>query len=202
MAFFAPWCGHCKSLAPTWDKLATAFEGDDRCAVAHVDADAATGRALGQRYGVKGFPTIRFVPPAGSGKPVVEYMNARSERALLDFMNEHCGTHREPGGGLSALAGRVPALDEIAGGYLASDDKATLLAKAKRYLANPQPNPSHILAEYYVKVMTKFADGVDDGLAWVKSESARLAKLASQKGKLAGRKFDEIRMKHNVRPLL
>lgn len=30
VAFFATWCGHCKSLEPVWTKVAQAFDGDDR----------------------------------------------------------------------------------------------------------------------------------------------------------------------------
>lgn len=36
--YYAPWCGHCKSLAPHWGKLATALKG--RINIAKVDCDA------------------------------------------------------------------------------------------------------------------------------------------------------------------
>ena len=53
--FYAPWCGHCKSLAPEWQKAAKELNGIAR--VAAVDCDAH--KELASKYDVKGFPSIK-----------------------------------------------------------------------------------------------------------------------------------------------
>ncbi|KAL3615289.1 Protein disulfide-isomerase 2-3 [Castilleja foliolosa] len=76
--FFAPWCGHCKALTPTWEKAATVLKGV--ATVAALDADAH--QSLAQEYEIKGFPTIKvFVP----GKAPVDYQGARDVKPIAEF---------------------------------------------------------------------------------------------------------------------
>ncbi|GJY55722.1 disulfide isomerase-like protein 2-3 [Tanacetum coccineum] len=76
--FYASWCGHCKSLTPTWERAATILKGV--ATVAAIDADAH--KTIAQEYGIQGFPTIKvFVP----GKPPVDYQGARDAKPIAEF---------------------------------------------------------------------------------------------------------------------
>ena len=65
--FYAPWCGHCKNLAPVYEKLGTAFRNEESCVIARVDADAH--RDLGEilLYS-RVFEHVEFVPQVAHGK--------------------------------------------------------------------------------------------------------------------------------------
>ena len=52
--FFASWCGPCKALAPTIDKLSSELAGE--AYVYKVDTDASPEIAM--RYGITNIPTI------------------------------------------------------------------------------------------------------------------------------------------------
>jgi protein disulfide isomerase len=53
--FYAPWCGHCKKLAPVLDELGKFFESNEAVIIAKMDATANTVK---KDIPVQGFPTI------------------------------------------------------------------------------------------------------------------------------------------------
>lgn len=82
--FYAPWCGHCKQLAPEYAKAAGELK-DEPVALAKVDATEEKG--LGERFGIKGFPTLKFF---NSGKPT-DYGAGRTTADIVQFMKKKSG---------------------------------------------------------------------------------------------------------------
>ena len=85
--FYAPWCGHCKSLAPKYEELADIFSEVSSVVVAKVDA---TANDLPQDWDVSGYPTIRFVP-SNHAEPL-EYDGAHEVDALANFIKTNAAT--------------------------------------------------------------------------------------------------------------
>ncbi|KAK6508248.1 hypothetical protein TWF506_010345 [Arthrobotrys conoides] len=86
--FFAPWCGHCKKMAPTYDELGDAFESvKDQVVIAKVDADKH--RELGKRFDVKGFPTLKWFD--GKSEKPITYDSARTLEAMSKYITDKTG---------------------------------------------------------------------------------------------------------------
>lgn len=81
--FYAPWCSHCKSLAPIYEELGTAFSDDDSVIIAKVDATANDTPEE-----VKGFPTLVFYP-ATESKKGIKYTQDRSLDAMKKYINNN-----------------------------------------------------------------------------------------------------------------
>jgi len=77
--FWAPWCGPCRMVAPTLDKLATEYSG--KLLVAKVNTDEHSEWAM--KYGVQGIPTMLFV---AGGKVVHRQVGALPEPMLRDVV--------------------------------------------------------------------------------------------------------------------
>lgn len=86
--FFAPWCGHCQKLAPVWEELAQSFTfAEDKVSIGKVDADEH--KELGRRFGVQGFPTLKWFD-GKSDKPT-DYDGGRDLDSLSAFIVEKTG---------------------------------------------------------------------------------------------------------------
>jgi len=100
--FYAPWCGHCKSLIPIWDKLGTAFKGIDSVVIAKTDATANDYPA---GFKVEGFPTIKFIKSVDNA--VEDYKGGRELDAFVAYIKENAATKFE----LSAAAEAAASAD-------------------------------------------------------------------------------------------
>ncbi|KAK4145478.1 protein disulfide-isomerase [Dichotomopilus funicola] len=84
--FYAPWCGHCKALAPKYEELGSLYansEFKDQVVIAKVDA---TANDVPDE--IQGFPTIKLYPAGGKAEPVT-YSGPRSVEDLIKFIAEN-----------------------------------------------------------------------------------------------------------------
>lgn len=79
--FYAPWCGHCKSLAPAWDKLIAANANHSFITVAKVDCTSSGGQPLCDEVGVVGYPSLKY----GTAFNLTTYSGGRSFEDLINF---------------------------------------------------------------------------------------------------------------------
>lgn len=91
--FYAPWCGHCKNLAPAFEKAAKSLSGLAK--VAAVNCDEESNKPLCGQMGVQGFPTLKIVRPGKkAGKPAIEdYQGARSAKAIVEAVKDKIPNH-------------------------------------------------------------------------------------------------------------
>jgi protein disulfide-isomerase A1 len=79
--YYAPWCGHCKQLAPIWDELAADFDNVDNVVIAKMDSTANEVAGVD----IQGFPTLKFYP-AGANKVAIDYEQDRDLKAFKSFI--------------------------------------------------------------------------------------------------------------------
>jgi len=84
--FYAPWCGHCKSLVPKYEKLATMFASESSIVIAKIDATENDTPVE-----IQGFPTIILFTAADKENPIT-YDGDRTADGMAEFIRENAST--------------------------------------------------------------------------------------------------------------
>jgi thioredoxin 1 len=87
--FWAPWCGPCKMVAPTLEKLAK--ENAGKVLIAKVNTDENPEWA--SKYGVQGIPTMLFV---AGGKIIHRQTGALPEPVLRTIVTQFLEVISQP----------------------------------------------------------------------------------------------------------
>jgi thioredoxin 1 len=89
--FWAPWCGPCRMVAPSLEKIAKEQAG--KLIVAKVNTDENPQWAM--KYGVQGIPTMLFI---SNGKVVHQQVGAMPEPMLRQVTNQFLETVQQVAG--------------------------------------------------------------------------------------------------------
>ncbi len=76
LEYYAPWCGHCKQLAPTYKRVAASLKGKVRVGAVECDANPE----LARRAGITGFPALKIYP----SEPVLNVYTGATVKQPID----------------------------------------------------------------------------------------------------------------------
>ena len=82
--FYAPWCGHCKKIAPIYDEVATKLANNKNLIIAKMDSTLNET----DKVSIQGFPTIKFWP-AGKKDAPMDFEGDRTVDGFVDFLTKH-----------------------------------------------------------------------------------------------------------------
>jgi len=82
--FYAPWCGHCKTFEPEYQKSSKILKKEN---IYLAKIDSSNNNLSAQKYKINGFPSILFFK---NGVPF-EFVGARSSRQLIIWARKKAG---------------------------------------------------------------------------------------------------------------
>ncbi|KAL0484577.1 protein disulfide-isomerase A6 [Acrasis kona] len=193
--FYAPWCGHCQKLAPDYEKVARAFRNEKNIIVAKVNAD--NNKPLTEKYGVTGYPTIKFFSKTKKTTPE-DYNGDRSAEGFLKFLNERGGVNRQITGSLDDKAGLLEKMGDMVKSFLKASDKTAkegIIKKAEDYIQTYRTQTNRSNAAHYVKAMKSI---LEKGEEYVSNEVERLKRLLSKDGAVKNDMVDTMTIRGNI----
>lgn len=95
--FYAPWCPHCKNLKPVYEDASRALRKEGIKNVKLGAIDASQYQSYAQRYGIRGFPTLKYFPAGPkTSSDAKEYDNDRSASGILQWAKSLSAEIRPP----------------------------------------------------------------------------------------------------------
>jgi protein disulfide-isomerase A1 len=91
--YYAPWCGHCKKLAPIWEELGAAYKDNANLVIAKMDSTANEAEGVE----VRGYPTLIFYPR--DNKAGVNFDGDRTLEPLKKWLEENSPVLKEAAAG-------------------------------------------------------------------------------------------------------
>ena len=82
--FYAPWCGHCKHLAPHYEEAARKLQGNPNVLIVKVDSTENEVPGLD----VQSFPTVKFWRRDKSQQPI-DFNGERTADGIVQWIKEH-----------------------------------------------------------------------------------------------------------------
>lgn len=87
--FYAPWCGHCKTLAPIFDELSETVSKVEDLQIVKIDCES--NRVICTQFDVKGFPTLKLFKKNSIN--AVDFSGSRDHDGLLDFLKKETDSY-------------------------------------------------------------------------------------------------------------
>lgn len=173
--FYAPWCGHCKSLAPEYAKAATKL-AEEESPIKLAKVDATQEQDLAENYGVRGYPTLKFFK---NGNPI-DYTGGRQADDIIGWLKKKTGPPAVEVESAAQAKELIDANKVIVFGFFA--DQAT--EKAKAYL-----NVAGLVDDHLFAIVTD--EKVIDELEAKEQDVVLFKNFEENRVKFEGESFDE-----------
>ena len=126
--FWAPWCGPCRTLMPTLERVVDSHNGALKLAKVNTDEEPA----LSQMFGIRSLPTVVLFK---DGKPVDGFMGAQPEGAIRAFLAKHL---------TAEIAAPEVAAEDEAEDVIAPDLEERILLAQEKITAEPEKEEHRI----------------------------------------------------------
>uniref|UniRef100_A0A0A9YM47 Protein disulfide-isomerase n=3 Tax=Lygus hesperus TaxID=30085 RepID=A0A0A9YM47_LYGHE len=123
--FYAPWCGHCKNLAPEYAKAAGQL-ADMKSDIKLAKVDATQESELAEKFGVRGYPTLKFFRNANP----IEYNGGRTADGIVNWVVKKTGPPAKALASLTELEAFIKENNVAIVGYFTDPESSA----AKNYL--------------------------------------------------------------------